>query len=258
MSKFFTDPPEIITILHDSNNSYRVFFHSLRLAIALKGTLEIFDIRKDYEAIEHIGVRTLMETWGFLQANSSHADVVAKGLKVAKRFGSGKKSEELQKRFSRKSYDMAIFGENADAVFPWNRNRYLKIMLDKNLSILHIPPDCIDFVDETTGKFTVRSILFPIFYDEQYRLVEEAGKFFGELFSEASPELCAFDINKDNNSTASISWNRQSSLSFEKSLLKSEMVIVATKFEQCSERMRKNVLNLIGTINKSVLFFLVN
>ncbi len=258
MSKLFESPPEIITILHDSSNSYRVFFHSLRLAIALKGTLEIFDIRKDYEAIEHIGVRTLMEAWGFLQANSTHADVIAKGLKVVKRYGSGKKSEELQKRFSRKNYDIAMFGEKSTAIFPWNRNRYLKILLEKNLSILHIPPDCKDFVDETTGKFTVRSILFPIFYNEQYQLVEEAGNFFGELFSEASPELCAFDINKSKNSSTLISWNKQNGISFEKSLIKSEMVIIVTTFDRYSERMKKNVLNLIGTTNKSVMIFLLN
>ena len=157
-------PLSVILPIHESTNSIVPFVHALKLAYASKGELEIVDVRSEEEAIEHIGVREILEKWGVLPLSSSRSDVAKTGLRIKKIVKEGNKRGEIVKRLKRHAHDLLVIGTvNQSAIgtlFGRNLAEYLADYFRH--TTLFLPSGARSFIDENTGNTTLQTILIPV------------------------------------------------------------------------------------------------
>jgi hypothetical protein len=209
---FFKNAPEILTVLHNSENSFKVFLHALSITCHLKGKLEILDVRRESEAIEHISVRTILQQWGKTRNNSTMVDMIVDGIQVKKRVLKGKKVQKIKEHIAQKRYDFTVTctGLTNELPVPFKISQDSSFVNHIDHSILFVPSNSNGFVDESDGKFTADSILFPVLYSEQLPHLDKSIVFFKSLFSDSNPDISAVLINSSLNNSDShiktINW----------------------------------------------------
>lgn len=214
ISAFFKKEPEILTVLHDSENSFKVFLHALSITCHLKGKLEILDVRRDNEAIEHIGVRDVLQRWEKKRNSFAKDDMDFDGIKVKKRILIGKKLQKIKEQVTQKKYDFTIAstGLTNDLPVPFRISQDKTFINQMDHSLLLVPSNTDGFVNESNGRFTVNSILFPIFRSVQLPHLDKAISFLKYIFSDSNPDISAVSVNSslsntDFSSTA-VTWKK--------------------------------------------------
>ncbi len=211
---FFKNEPEILTVLHDSENSFKVFLHALSITCHLKGKLEILDVRRENEAIEHIGVRAVLQQWEKKRNSSAIPDMGVDGIKVKKRVLNGKKIQKIKEHLTQKKYDFTITntGLTNDLPVPFRFSQDRSIINQIDHSLLFVPSNKDGFVDESNGRLTANSILFPIFRSVQLPHLNKAISFLKHLFSDSNPDICAVSVNTSlrniDFSNAAVNWKK--------------------------------------------------
>jgi len=188
----------IIIPIHEGSNSYQPFVHALKLAYASKGELEIVDVRDEQEATEHLGVRELLERWGVLPDNAHRSDVMDIGLKVKKVVKSGNKKKEIKKRLDRHPHDILVIGTDSKPGFglPFGHDLAEYLAEYFNRTTLFIPSDSRPFINESTGKASLRKILVPVENTHSGNIALGKLSSLLHLFPECSPEVIAFHVGK--------------------------------------------------------------
>lgn len=158
-------PLSVILPIHQSNNSLMPFVHALKLALLSKGELEIIDVRTEQEAVEHIGVRAILEKWGALPSCSRRSDVLGTGLRIKKIVKPGNKKHEIVKRLSRHAHDLLVIGTQSNHsglgnLFGRDLAEYLADYFRH--TTLFIPSGARPFVEECTGAITLKKIIIPV------------------------------------------------------------------------------------------------
>lgn len=170
-STLYSTQPDIATALniihpvHQEHNVLQPFAHAVKLAQASKGALEIIDVRsKDKKTTETPSVRTLLEQWGVLPAQSTRSAVADLGLKVTKIIKSGNKKREITKRFNRHDHDILVIGTQPHKHLPRFFGTDLEELLAQyfNETTLFIPQRGRSFVHEKTGAVSIDCIVVPV------------------------------------------------------------------------------------------------
>ncbi|HON11932.1 MAG: universal stress protein [Fibrobacter sp.] len=181
----------IILPVHQPDNSMMPFVHALKLAYASKGELEIVDVRREEEAIEHIGVRDLLEKWGILPGSSSRSDVGEIGLRIKKIVKTGNKKAEIIKRLKRHSHDILVIGTQSSSrigtLLGRNLAEYLAVYFRR--ITLFIPSGARPFVDMGTGNVNLRNIVIPVESPSFFSLMTAQLKKILSLFPESNPRI---------------------------------------------------------------------
>lgn len=188
----------VIIPIHKGSNSYQPFVHALKLAYASKGELEIVDVREEQDAREHLGVRELLERWGLLAYNAHRSDVIDIGLKVKKVVKTGNKKREIKKRLDRHPHDLLVIGTDLKPgfVFPFGHDLAEYLADYFNRTTLFIPHDSRPFINESTGKASLKKILVPVENSQSADVAFLMLKGLLLLFPECSPEIIAVHIGK--------------------------------------------------------------
>jgi nucleotide-binding universal stress UspA family protein len=189
----------IIIPIHKGSNSYQPFVHALKLAYSSKGELEIVDVREEQEATEHLGVRELLEKWGILPDNAHRSDVMDIGLKVKKVVKSGNKKKEIKKRLDRHPHDLLVIGTDSKPGigFPFGHDLAEYLAEYFNRTTLFIPSDSRPFINESTGKASLKKILVPVENTHSGNIALSKLKSLLLLFPECSPEVIALHVGKE-------------------------------------------------------------
>ena len=154
----------IIVAVHDNRAAVIPFVHALGLAYAAHGELEIVDVRPAEERIDSIRVRTYLEKWNLLPANSKRKDVSAAGLRVQKVVRSGNKKGFIKKRIRQHPHDLLVVGteekHSRTGIFGSSLAAYLAEYFHR--STLFLPYNSRPFVDPETGNIALKRILIPV------------------------------------------------------------------------------------------------
>lgn len=154
---------KIIFPVYGETNIQAPFAHALKLAQASRGSLEIVDVRSEEEALEHIGVRNLLERWGILSAGAHRSDVEEIGLNIKKIVRTGNKRKEILWRMGKRAHDMLVMGTEKRPAFPFLfRSLPEHIAVKFTNDVLYIPPESKTIIDEHTGELTLKTILIPV------------------------------------------------------------------------------------------------
>ena len=181
----------VILPLHKSNNSLQPFVHALKLAFASKGELEIVDVRADSEATEHVGVRSILEKWGLLPNASRRSDVAELGVRVKKIVKEGNKRKEIINRLRRGYHDLLVIGTESHqgwgAIFGRDLAQYLAAYFRH--TTLFVPSGATSFVDPSSGKITLRTIVVPIENQSSAHISLKMLSHLLGLFPDVSPKI---------------------------------------------------------------------
>lgn len=154
----------VIHPVYGAANTGAPFVHALKLAQVSRGEIEIVDVRSEEEALEHIGVRTILERWGVLPPGAHRGDLSAIGLKVKKVVREGDKRKEIVRRLDKHVHDLLVVGiEKKSALtnlFARNLAEYLAQYFAQ--ATLFIPSGARSFVNERTGELSLNTILLPL------------------------------------------------------------------------------------------------
>ncbi len=154
---------KVIHPVYKSADSVMPFMHALKLAQQSHGELEIVDVRSEEEALEHIGVRSVLERWGLLPPGAHRHDLAQLGLKVKKVVKTGNKRKEILKRIDKRAHDLLVIGtERKSFLNLFHRN--LAEFLSESFpdATLLVSPSAKPFVNEENGSLSLNTILIPL------------------------------------------------------------------------------------------------
>jgi len=181
---------KIILPIYGETNIHAPFAHALKLAQASCGSLEIVDVRSEEEALEHIGVRNLLEKWGVLPAGAHRSDLEEIGLNIKKIVRTGNKRKEILKRTAKKNHDMLVVGTEKHSIFPsLLRSLPERIAANFKENILYIPPEGKIIIDDQTGKLTLKTIMIPVKNKNSYTAAMQYLNRFLSFFPQIKPAV---------------------------------------------------------------------
>ncbi|MFP4163031.1 MAG: universal stress protein [Chitinispirillaceae bacterium] len=153
-----------------ADNSLTPFIHALKLAQVTCGELEIVDVRTEEEALEHLGVRALLEKWGVLPRGAHRSDLAKIGLNVKKVVKGGNKQREILRRIDKRPHDFMVLGMGQSELQNFFANKLSRYLADYFTDPTFLIPDnCRGFVDENTGKLSLNTILLPVADTSSYQ-----------------------------------------------------------------------------------------
>ncbi|MFP4012523.1 MAG: universal stress protein [Chitinispirillaceae bacterium] len=161
---------KVIYPVYRADNTLVPFVHALKLAQVTQGEFEIVDVRSEEEALEHLGVRGVLEKWGVLPSGSHRSDLSQIGLKVKKVVKNGNKRREILRRLDKRPHDLMVLGvENHSSL-----SRIFSSDLSRSLcdhfpaATIFVPDNGRSFVDEETGRLNLNTILLPLADSSSY------------------------------------------------------------------------------------------
>ena len=181
----------ILHPVYGPRNNLVAFVHALKLAQISKGELEIVDVRSEEEALEHIGVRSVLERWGVLDKGSHRSDVEEIGLKVKKIVREGNKRKEIVRRIDKHTHDMMVIGvpvhKSSSGILLRDLCEHLAEHFHQQT--LFIPVEGRSIVDEQTGLLSLETVLIPIADQNFYDIAINALRMLLGYFPSATPSV---------------------------------------------------------------------
>jgi len=181
---------KIILPVYGETNIQAPFAHALKLAQASCGSLEIVDVRPEEEALEHIGVRNLLEKWGVLPAGAHRSDIEEIGLSIKKIVKTGNKRREILRRMAKRTHDMLVVGTEKHSLFPFlfrSLPEKIAVSFTKNVLYIPLPPEGKIIINEQTGELTLKTIMIPVKNKKSYTAAMRYLNQFLSLFPPQRP-----------------------------------------------------------------------
>jgi len=151
-----------------SQGSGIAYVHALRIAVAVKGSLEILHIQQEEEHAtwdRYPGVRDTLCKWKLLPAEAERGDVAKLGVHISKAACQAKEPiQGVLDHLERRDADLVVMATHRRG----GLDRWLHDSIAESLSdatetgALLIPYDVDGFVDSETGEVTLRRILVPV------------------------------------------------------------------------------------------------
>jgi nucleotide-binding universal stress UspA family protein len=155
----------VIHPIHGKDNLLPPFMHALSLAYALKGELEIIDVRGKGNRKTDLSIRTVFERWGKLPINSKREEVEKTlNIRIKKIIKDGGPKKEIAKRLKRHEHDILVAGlhehKGLGHLFGQDLIEYLVQYFRQ--TTLYVPVSTKPFVDKDTGNIVLNRIIIPV------------------------------------------------------------------------------------------------
>lgn len=161
--------PELKRIFHPTNledASRPAFIHALRLAVAAPATLTLMHVGDKEEApigsMPH--VRDTLRRWGLIDEQNGDAQLRALGVGVRKLIESGDPLQACLKYLEEHRADLVVLHTHQrEGRTAWLNGRVAEpVARDGGRPALILPSGTKGFVDDRTGRISLRRILIPI------------------------------------------------------------------------------------------------
>lgn len=155
----------VIHPIHGKDNLQTPFLHALSLVYALKGELEIIDVRGKGNRKTDLSIRNVFERWGKLPVNSERGDVEkALDIRIKKIIKDGGPKKEIAKRLKRHEHDILVVGlhehKGLGRLFGQDLVEYLIQYFRQ--TTLYLPVGTKPFVNRDSGEIVLKKIIIPI------------------------------------------------------------------------------------------------
>ncbi len=161
----------ISNLLHPtdfSHGSRVAFAHALRIAVDLKGQLEILHVDHDESRADwksYPPVRETLAEWGLLSQDAQRGDVARLGVNISKSASKGNApAEGILKHIERRGAGLVVMATHQrDGFDRWlQRNLAETISNRAEAASLFVPYGVDGFVNPGSGEVTLRKILIPV------------------------------------------------------------------------------------------------
>lgn len=163
-SNISEEPLNIIHPIHEQSGLLLPFMYALCLVYASKGELEVVDVRRKSKKQESVSIRKVYEQWGILPRGSKREDVGKLDIRVKKIIKEGASKKEIGKRLRRRFHDICVIGlmrqKGIGGLFGRDLCEYLVQYFRQ--TTLYIPSGAKPFLDEESGKVTLKNIIMPV------------------------------------------------------------------------------------------------
>ena len=158
-------------ILHPtdfSHGSQIAFAHALRLAVAAQGSLSILHVDKERRPpnwSKYPSVRDQLAVWGMLPEEASRTDVVHLGVSISKASVGGETpADGVLQYLEKHPADLIVMATHQrHGIDRWLHETVAgKVNSRTDGATLFIPFGITGFVDEASGKCSLRRILLPV------------------------------------------------------------------------------------------------
>lgn len=155
----------VIHPIHGKDNLLPPFLHALSLVYALKGELEIIDVRGKGNRKADLSIRNVFERWGKLPVNSKREEVEkALDIRIKKIIKDGGPKKEIAKRLKRQEHDILVAGlhehKGLGRLFGQDLVEYLVQYFRQ--TTLYLPTGTKPFVNRDTGEIVLNNIIIPV------------------------------------------------------------------------------------------------
>jgi hypothetical protein len=193
-----TRPLAIIHPVHEQSELLLPFMCALSLVYAAKGELEIVDVRRKSGTYESVSIRKIFERWGILPRGSRREDVGKLDIRIKKIIKQGGSKKEVSKRMKRHFHDICVIGFNRHkgigGLFGQDLAEYLFQYFRQ--TTLYIPSDAKSFVDEHSGRVTLKKILMPVSEEPSPEPSFQLLQRILQIFGGQSPQVCGLHIGE--------------------------------------------------------------
>jgi len=192
------EPLNIIHPIHEQSELLLPFLHALALVYASKGELEVVDVRKKSHKHENVSIRKALEQWGALPRGSKREDVGMLGIKIKKIIKEGGSKKEIGKRLRRHFHDICVIGltrqRGIGGLFGQDLAEYLVQYFRQ--TTLYIPSGVKPFVDENTGRVTLKNIIMPVAEDPSPEPSFQMLQRILQVFLDQSPKVHGIHVGE--------------------------------------------------------------
>ncbi len=161
----------IANLLHPtdfSHGSLVAFAHALRIAVDLKGQLEILHVDHDESRADwsqYPSVRDTLADWGLLPQDAKRGDVARLGVNIAKAASKGKPpAQGILEHVEQRGIGLVVMATHQREGFDrWlHRNLSETITNQADAAALFVPFGVDGFVNPQSGVASLRKVLIPI------------------------------------------------------------------------------------------------
>jgi nucleotide-binding universal stress UspA family protein len=193
-------PEERFTVIHPIHGKENLlvpFMHALSLVYALKGELEVIDVRGKGSRDKDLSIRNVFERWGKLPVNSKREDVEKTlNIRIKKIIKDGGPKKEIAKRLKRRDHDILVAGlheqKGLDRLFGQDLIEYLVQYFRQ--TTLYMPSGVKPFVNRDNGEMVLNKIIIPVADDPSPDLSFQMLHKLLKLIPGQSPEIYGLHV----------------------------------------------------------------
>lgn len=158
----------ILHLTDFSHGSHVAYAHALKIAVAVKGSLELLHVRREEEPSgwdRYPAIRSTLSDWKLLPADAKRSDVARLGVHITKSVCEAKETVSgVLEHLQRHSADLVVMATHRRG----GLDRWLHSGVAESLTAqadsgaLLVPYDVDGFVNPDSGKVSLKRVLIPV------------------------------------------------------------------------------------------------